>query len=442
MKSLIILVGIIPIAIIPVLIILRTKSHLRNHYLLVLVFVGPLTLVFTSTGGPRGVYDGGSIFINLSILYLSAVPLIALLISRPQKDIHITRPKNLASGEVLRFCWIIIFILGLYAAFKAETKLMPFALTIMFGITLFLIFAGDFNFDMLLVAVYRIFAIISSATLISFILRFNWENYTDVQLQDLDYDSSVYFSPLSKIFGLPARAAGPFGAPTVASMFYIFGLACFFASRFKEKNYLTPFLFLICGSLTGTRTFYVAVLTLFSYLLIKRFLPKNFAMFWASLISFMAIAIFVVVNLVLPVLISDTATLNNLTGRTELWQFILERWNSDGVFGHGPGTLSRFTYDSLGFGFSHAHNSILQYLWDFGLAGLAIIILFFVAQLIAVSYERKHDVIGVALCLLTIQTEPTLVPSVSLVEWFWLIPLCAVFSRDLDDKSRSEIDFY
>ena len=216
MKSLIILVGIIPLAIIPVLIILRTKSSLRNHYLLVLVFVGPLFLVFTNPDGPRGVYDGGSIFINLSILYVSAVPLIALLISRPEKDIYITRPKNLASGEVLRFCWVIIFILGLYSAYKSETKLMPFTLTIMFGITLFLIFAGDFNFDMLLVAVYRIFAIIASVTLISFILKFNWENYTDVQLQDLDYDSSVYFSPLSKIFGLPARAGGPFGAPTVA----------------------------------------------------------------------------------------------------------------------------------------------------------------------------------------------------------------------------------
>jgi O-antigen ligase len=93
--------------------------------------------------------------------------------------------------------------------------------------------------------------------------------------------------------------------------------------------------------------------------------------------------------------ISDLQT---FSGRTGIWNIVLENWNDRGmVFGHqGQYTLEDYSSDNFGRSiFFHAHNLILQYLWDWGLIGLflALIFLFFVFQI-----SHMLDKSGYLLC--------------------------------------------
>jgi O-antigen ligase len=426
-----------PFAAIPVLLLLQVKSEMRNHYLLVTVFTNQLTLVFIFGIKTVGVYEGGSIFANLTVLYCSALPLTVLLLTRPHRERLSGKQKQPVSYQILKGSWMVLLALGFYSAFTAETKLMPIATTLIFGIVMFLIIEGDFDFDMLLIAIYRIFALISGLIVFSYLIRFNWAAYVVQEINILNLDSDVYFSPFSEIVGLPPRNSGPFGNPPLAAVFSVFGVSCYLSSNFERKRAITLVTLIAFGSFTGSRTFYVALLCVFFYHLIKKKLPQEVLAFWTGLVLASFSMALLIYKFLLPLISNDSVTISNLTGRSTLWKLILDDWDSSGIFGHGPNTLTKYTMENVYIGFAHAHNSFLQVLWDFGLLGFFSIIAMIFSLCIVLSKNRDSldRASGLVLCLMVIQTEPTMRMGIEVAGWFWLVPLACAFSL----KSRERV---
>jgi len=437
MKTLILLFSLVPLAIIPILILLNNKSYLRNHYLFVCFFMNQLWLVLLFGSHPEGAYESGSILTNLITLFVSAIPLIILLVSSSKKNIFESTRSNL-STVLLRGSWIAYLLLGIYSAFSATTKLMPVSAAIMFSLLLYLIFEGNFNFNYTVIAIYRLFSSYTTIIIFTYFVRFNWNQYiVGSQNELIDFEAATYFSPLASFFNLPPRASGPFGNPQSAAVFSLFGISCYFAAKLPSKNLYALISLVTFGSLTGSRTFYVTLICIIAYNLISKKLPESSLAFWVSILIAMATTVFIIYFFILPQLVENTTTIKSFTGRSTLWNLILHNWNSNGLLGHGPNTLREFAENHVYVPFAHAHNSVLQSLWDFGLLGLTCIMLLFASQIISISVNpsERNRVAGILLCLLIIQTEPTLQVGIGLSSWYWLVPLIFVFSKNNDNQS-------
>jgi O-antigen ligase len=426
------LVGAALIGVVPILILLNIKSEMRNHYLLVSIFTNQLFLIFFIDYKVDGVYDGGSIFNNLIVLYVSAAPLLVILISRPSKVKFAENQKKEISRDTLKFSWIIIYLLGVITSASVATKLMPISSAVIFGVILYLIISGDFNFEKILIAVYRVFALISAGLTLSFIFGFDWSSLVIQRIDPLNLDRQVYFSPLGSLFGFPPRSYGPFGSGQVSGLFSTFGIACFAASSNKKKNFASLFSLIAFGSCSGSRTFYFTTIVVLSFSIFKKFAPRKNAAFWIVLPISGLILGLLIYKLFLPLISNSDATLSNFTGRSEIWRLIATDWSKDGLLGHGPNTLREYGLNQLYASYAHAHNSFLQALWDFGLLGLVALVTMIISVCVQSSknFFQRGQVLTLVVMLLCIQTEPTLVVALDVTCWFWLVPLIFVFSRE------------
>ena len=426
-----------PLVIIPILILLNNKSYLRNHYLLVCFFTNQLWLVLLFGSHPEGAYESGSILTNLITVFVSLVPLIILWVTRSKKNIFESTRSKL-STVILRGSWIAYLILGIYSAFSSKTKLMPVSAAIMFSLLLFLIFEGNFNFNYTLVAIYRVFSSYTTIIIFTYFVGFNWNQYiVGSQNELIDFESANYFSPLASFFNLPPRASGPFGNPQSAAVFSLFGISCYFAAKLPRKNFFVLISLITFGSLTGSRTFYVTLICIMAYYAISNKLPESSVAFWSSILIAMSATILILYIFILPKLLVKTTSLTNFTGRTTLWRLILNNWSSEGLLGHGPNTLREFATNHVYVSFAHAHNSVLQSLWDFGLLGFTCILLLIFSQILSISVNpsQRNRVAGILICLLIVQTEPTLQVEIGISSWFWLVPLIFVFSNINNNQS-------
>jgi len=350
----------------------------------------------------------------------------------PVPKFAIKKEVEVLSKTLLKLSWIIFLILGAFSALISKSKLMPVTNTILFAIILYLIFRGDFNFNDMLIAVYRVFSVQTSIILLTYTLNFNWNRLiVESENEQIAFESSAYFSPFAHLFNLPPRASGPFGNPQLAAVFSLFGIACFFMAKNSKKSVFALISMTLFGSLTGSRTFYAILLCLMLYYLFANRLPKSSFSFWTALMVSTALLLLAIFNFILPLIVKNTTTITNLTGRKVLWSLILENWNSDSLLGHGPNTLHDYAINHVYVGFAHAHNSILQALWDFGLLGVSTILTIIITQCFVISKnsEHRYNGIGIFLCLILIQTEPTFKIGIQITSWFWLIPLIFAFSR-------------
>ena len=149
-------------------------------------------------------------------------------------------------------------------------------------------------------------------------------------------------------------------------------------------------------------------------------------------------------NLLLPLVVHNSRNLATISGRSVLWGIILRDWSSNGLLGHGPRTLtdwvSQFSYIEFG----HAHNNILQYLWDYGLLGAIVSILVSLGSLVLFYGSSRHSWAGLAIALALISgvTELTLSPDISntLVP-FWILLVAGIselrsYKTDGNEDSR------
>lgn len=437
MREILLLIAVTPLAAIPILLLLQIKSNMRNYYLFVSIFINQLFLVFIFGVNLISINEGASIFINLSILYVCIVPLAVIVLSRRKGDPLIVKTRSTPNDAILRWSWLLVFFLGSYSAIVAKAKLMPIATTLIFGVVLFTIMRRDYSFDLMVIAIYRIFGLISGLLNLSFILKFDWTRFVVQSVDSLNLNSDVYFSPLGSLFGLPPRVYGPFAGGQIAAVFSLFGIACYLNSSFPRKNPISLFSLIAFGSFSGSRTFYLTFLCLMAFHIIKRKLPKETAGYWFTLVLGLVATAFAVFFFFLPVISPDNQTLTTLTGRSALWTMIVEDWNKKGIFGHGPNTLTNYSIEHIYFPFAHAHNSFLQFLWDFGVLGAISFAFIILATSLEASRTQRgrNEVIGLILTLICIQTEPTMVVGVTLIGWFWLVPLIYVYSSNQEEGS-------
>jgi O-antigen ligase len=437
MKQFLILIGTFPFAVIPILLLLQIKSDMRNYYLFVSIFTNQLFLVFIFGINLQSIYDGASIFVNLTILYISIVPLAVILLSRRKVKLLTLKPRYSLNNEILRWSWLLVFLFGSYAAVVSKAKLMPITTTFMFGIILFTIMQRDYSFDLMIISVYRIFGLISGLLNLSFIFKFDWTRFVVQTVDSLNLNSSVYFSPLGSLFGLPPRVYGPFAGGQISAIFSLVGIACYLASSFPKKNPISLISLVAFGSFSGSRTFYLTLTCLMTFHLVKRILPKGNVQYWLTLILGLGATASVLFFFLLPVISPDNQTSTNFTGRSALWAMILEDWNNNGILGQGPNTLTNYSIAKINFPYAHAHNSLLQLLWDFGVPGVLSFALIIWTSCVEAAKTQKgrNEVMGIVLTLMCIQTEPTIHIGINLIGWFWLIPLLYVYSSNHNQES-------
>lgn len=432
MKQFLILICMFPFALIPILLLLQIKSEMRNYYLFVSIFTNQLFLVFIFGVNLRSIYEGASIFVNISILYVSIIPLAVIILSRHKVKLLTFKPRHTLNNEILRWSWLLVFLFGSYAAIVSKAKLMPIASTFIFGIILFTIIQRDYNFDLMIIAVYRIFGLISGLLNLSFIFKFDWTRFVVQTVDPLNLNSSVYFSPLGNLLGLPPRLSGLLAGGQTSAVFSLVGIACYLASNFPKKNPIWLISLIALGSFSGSRTFYLTLICLMTFHIGKRILPKESVQYWLVLILGLGVIASALILFLLPVISPDNQTTTNFTGRLALWTMILEDWNNNGILGQGPNTLTNYSIGKINFPYAHAHNSFLQFLWDFGVPGIVSIALIVWTSCVEAAKTQKgrNEVMGIILTLMCIQTEPTIQIGTGLIGWFWLIPLLYVHSSN------------
>ncbi|HUZ83472.1 MAG TPA: O-antigen ligase family protein [Gaiellales bacterium] len=166
--------------------------------------------------------------------------------------------------------------------------------------------------------------------------------------------------------------------------------------------------------------------TQFALIVLSRFEPKNFRGWFRSAgIAVAVVAVAVAAVFLIPPLHhrffhGQTTNIGgvslNTTGRIVLWSANWDAFLKSPVIGHGPGHSDMLTAALLGHNAGHPHNDYLRLLVDYGVIGLAIWVIAYLALLVftwrawqatrgsRTSSERVHQaaflaLVGIALCM-------------------------------------------
>jgi hypothetical protein len=183
------------------------------------------------------------------------------------------------------------------------------------------------------------------------------------------------FSPFAAIFGSSIRESFFANDPEGFALFSLMSIVLLISSKRKFIKYFGSVLVFIAGSLSQSRMFYFGV---FIVLLLK-LLFKIFS----SVIIYLKIGfyVFAMLSYFLVFLTFQNSVANSsltsFSGRTYIWNTILDHWSDNGIFFGHSGSYSTHDY-CLEFGckfeFFEAHNLFLEYLWNWGIFGIGIAI--------------------------------------------------------------------
>jgi O-antigen ligase len=278
--------------------------------------------------------------------------------------------------------------------------------------------------------------------LAGFLLRVQWGSINEY---DAYIEAGIYFSPFNSFLNLPARVAGPLVSPQALGMFCTSGLTL---SVFQKSNSTVRLLvysviFFIVGTCTGSRTFYI---TVFVIIFLKgiSFLPKQYKVAFLPSVGIGLLAVYFIISKFFLPLVSSSKNVGVIGGRSYLWETILAHWGDNGLLGHGPNTLETYMHTELGQApYGHAHNSLLQYLWDFGVLGAVSFIVFIVGCIVTMYSRKPIDLnpLCILLVSLTIQSEPFLAIAMTFNGIYTLLLFLAVFedSRIRDHRAGSNM---
>jgi len=392
-------------------------------------FIDDLTgvsLVGISSGGKSSFYEIGACiacsFFILSLGYLLW-------------PFRSSLSTNLEKIPLVIYGWIALILLQIVSIYQDSTKWVPLA-----GYLTFIISAlGIFMFWSELVKLVQAIAfwgLVCALYIAVGIIQHKEWNTSDVYFTDSIFEKNTYFSPLSGILGLPIRNNFFFNAGP-----QIFGItfALFFcvALSLPNKFYrvFASVVFLLIGSLSGSRTFYsVVILGLILTVLFRVFKFSYSIPFKIILLVLSILTGFFLV----PFGTGSSTNISSFSGRNVIWDIVINHWNDSSILGHGPGTLPFFAQKSYTqFPFVHAHNSLLQYLWDYGVVGFLIILILMFAPLWGLNLFRMDYFIPTYLALLIVQTEITLQANVySPLSIFWIcVSIQVVFMKSKQFQS-------
>lgn len=185
------------------------------------------------------------------------------------------------------------------------------------------------------------------------------------------------FSPFAQLLQLPGRQAFFDTDPESFGVYSLFAFTVLFASKNMILRITGSLIVFIVGSTTQSRLFYIMVslVILLSITILKENIFTKILKRVLCLVSFFAYYYFILLKTSQP---SENA-ISNFSGRSEIWDTVLKHWSIHGLVLGNQGTYSLEDYSSQNSGkliYFHAHNLILQYLWDWGLLGLLLVVAF------------------------------------------------------------------
>ena len=201
--------------------------------------------------------------------------------------------------------------------------------------------------------------------------------------------NSFRFSPFGSILRADSRQAFFESDPERFAMFALLAFGVLWTSQsFLRKLTGCPLIFII-GSTTQSRLFYLGIIVIVLTQICKKF--------FTSLSKVPRIAYLLVLAGAYIFVLKDAGKvssnqLSTFNGRTYIWGVVLDHWNDVGsVTGHS-GAYNLYNYsmeNSVLFVMYHAHNMVLQLLWDWGILGLvvgALVLLVFVNTYLKVQW--------------------------------------------------------
>jgi hypothetical protein len=330
------------------------------------------------------------------IIYLISVLLFLDLIS-----IYLNRPINGVGQSIyVPIFSVIVSFLLLATALQIPAKLRNFqkaADSVIFTLFLFLFFNTIFP-------------------------MIQWNQELD---RSLIFSEDEYrFSPFSELLNLPGRQSFFTTDPETFAVFSFVCFAIILSSRNTVMRFLSSSLVLVIGSTTQSRLFYLGVIiATFLYICDKALSASR--VFRTSVLSvFMGLSFF----LVFFWASSPRTGLASFTGRTYIWRIVLDNLNPErsltgallGTFGNF--SLTKFSEEQgAALIFYHAHNFFLDYLWNWGILGLTLIVALVLAcARLAVLGERSSFIVFSSLLFAGL-IEPTFSLSLKSFEFFALV---------------------
>lgn len=367
-----------------------------GYFMLISSFLIPmplLTLIFS--GGAVGINSGGSPIYNVVLLAWQGI---SILIFLTNKEIlgRINFPEmvhsKLKNGfNIIDGSLCVLLALSLVSDFTSSTKILPLTQSSFYAIILILAYRRVIDFHDLLKNLLVIAGIFVAINLFSMLINFRWsQSNSDLEL----FQSDIYFSPIGSFLGISVHNGGSFGAPNDLGIFCAFTFVialCTNVLEFKYKLVLGIFC-LITGSMSGSRTFYfltlTAVIILIAAMLFRKSKNPATKVFSITFGLFVSTQIAAAVSSIISL---NTRNLSTLNGRSTLWNLILNHWSDEGVFGHGPNSLRDYMITTTWeIAFGHAHNSFLQYLWDWGILGISSLVVFVVGSWLVLA--KRDDI--------------------------------------------------
>jgi hypothetical protein len=185
------------------------------------------------------------------------------------------------------------------------------------------------------------------------------------------------FSPFAEVLQAPGRLAYFDTDPQSFAVYSCMAFSILVFSRITLFRYLGSIFVFIVGSTTQSRLFYLAIISIIVLVLLRTLAPGfSKILIRGNLILIFSLYIYF---LVLQPLGNNQTVVNSFSGRTEVWRMVLIHWNDRGILLGNQGTYSVSELSAENAGrliFFHSHNLILQYLWDWGLFGLSLGLVF------------------------------------------------------------------
>lgn len=195
------------------------------------------------------------------------------------------------------------------------------------------------------------------------------------------------FSPFAEVLGIPGRESYFETDPQSFGVYSSLALSILITSKNAMIKVTGATVVFIVGSTSQSRLFYLA-LGIMLVLKVAQFSTNHFSAM-ISRVFFLAVMSMYFYLLVLRSPGEYAGSLSSFSGRTGVWEAVLGHWNDESIlFGYvGVYSLSDYSSENSGrFIFYHAHNLILQYLWDWGIVGVVLILGFFASLFFGSRY--------------------------------------------------------
>jgi len=232
------------------------------------------------------------------------------------------------------------------------------------------------------------------------------------------------FSPFESILNVQGRQSFFESDPENFGIFSVFAFVVLISSENRKIKIFGSIAVIILATTTQSRLFYLAAAILILLKIsLSLFKPISALIKRAFIIFLFCVFYFL---LVVRDNSSQFTGVGSFSGRTGIWDIVLKHWNDRGSLLGYQGTYSLKDYTSENSGrmiFFHTHNLILQFLWDWGFLGLALVLLFLGSLLIISTKVSDAGYFLIIAIILTGLIEPSFPSSVLLSKYVFVLVL-------------------